>query len=150
MDPATGNFGNNWKNGPPPAGEPDFFFSAHCSEWNPGHCQVKPFWFTPYNDYKVIGFDSDPTNGYSIVYGCDTYLAGAYIQDWSWVLTRPALVIGTAAWQSMKDTVFPIFNERLSGYDAESEFNASVSGTSEGCIYTPCTTIEVGLPNCPA
>ena len=98
MDPATMDFGNNWQNGPPPAGEPKFFFSAHCSEWQPGFCQVKPFWFVPYNDYKVIGFDSDTANGYSIVYGCDTYLGGAYKQDWNWVLTRQALVIGTAAW----------------------------------------------------
>ena len=98
----------------------------------------------------MIGFDSDPSNGYVIVYGCDTYLGGAYKQDWNWILTREALVIGSSAWQSIKDTVFQIFNEKLPSYDAETEFTATVSGTSEGCIYTPCTSIEVGLPNCPA
>ena len=98
----------------------------------------------------MVGLDTDPSNGYAVVYGCDTYLNGAYKQDWNWIVTRQALVIGSAAWQTMKDVVFTAFNEALPDYDAETYFQASVSGTSEGCIYTPCTTIEVGLPNCPA
>ena len=93
---ATSSFGN-W-DGTPPAGKPNQYFTAHCSDWTPGHCQVKPFWFSPYNDYKVIGYDPDATNGYSVVYGCDTFVAGAVKLDWLWVITRQPQDIGSASW----------------------------------------------------
>ena len=88
---ANAEFGNNWKDGPPPAGNPNRLFTAHCSEWTAGHCQVKPFFFAPYNDYKVVSFDNTDANGHSIVYGCDTFVAGAIKLDWVWVLTRTAI-----------------------------------------------------------
>merc|ERR1711915_839835 len=108
---ATSSWGN-WK-GTPPDGEPDRDFTAHCSDWRTGHCQVKPFFFSPYNDYKAVGFDEDQTNGFSIVYGCDTFIAGAIKLDWMWVITRQALVIGSGAWTTMKTTVFDIIRQRL-------------------------------------
>ena len=124
---------SNWKNGPPPAGEPDQYFKAHCSEFTTGHCQVKPFLFSPWNDYKVIAYDDDQSNGYSIVYGCDTFIAGAVKLDWMWVITRQALVINSTAWNTMKTTIWNAMAAKLPNYNPDTFFKATISGTSEGC-----------------
>ena len=108
-NPTTGSFGSNWKNGPPPAGGPDRLFKAHCSEFTTGHCQVKPFLFSPWNDYKIVDFDPDVNLGYSLVYGCDTFVAGAVKLDWVWVITRSALVIGSADWNTVKSRIVSAF-----------------------------------------
>ena len=52
--------------------------------------------------------------GYSIVYGCDTFLGGAIKLNWVWVLTRQAYVINSAAWTAMRETVFEVFRNKLS------------------------------------
>merc|ERR1712113_663715 len=97
----------NW-DGTPPAGKPKKYFTAHCSDFTAGHCQVKPRFFSPYSDYKIVGFDSDQSTGYSIVYGCETFIAGAIKLDYMWVITRQALEIGSAAWTAMTKTTFDI------------------------------------------
>ena len=89
-DIASGSFGRNWKGGVPD-GEPTRLFTAHCSEWTRGHCQAKPNFFRPYSDYNIVGIDFTDANGYSIVYGCETFLAGAIKLDFVWVLTKTAL-----------------------------------------------------------
>merc|ERR1712228_261936 len=138
-DVSEEKFGN-WRGGTPPVGGPNRYFTAHCSDFTTGHCQVKPFFFAPYNDYKVVGFDGDQTNGYSIVYGCDTFIAGAIKLDWMWVITRQALVIGSGAWTTMKTTVFDIIRQRLPDYDPDTFLLETVEGGS--CQYTPCTGLE--------
>ena len=146
--PNMQDFGN-WINGPPPAGEPDRYFKAHCSDFTTGHCQVKPFLFSPWNDYKVVGYDEDQATGYSMVYGCDTFIAGAIKLDWMWVITRQANVIGSADWTSIKNKVWTQMANVLPNYNPDTFFKATISGTTEGCQYTPCTGIEVGLNGCP-
>ena len=121
-DIATDDFGGNWGGGVPPVGDPTTLFTAHCSDWTPGNCQVKPYWFTPYSAYKVVGIDFTDANGYSLVYGCNTLLAGAFKVDYMWVLTKTALQIGTAAHTTMKTTVFDILNTKLPSYDWDTFF----------------------------
>ena len=137
---------SNW-DGTPPNGKPKRYFVAHCSDFTTGHCQVKPFWFNPWNDYKIVGFDPDPVNGYSIVYGCDTFIGGAIKLDWVWIITRSALEINSAAWSSIKTKTFDIFRDKLPQphYDPDTFFKDTIQGTSNGCVYTPCTGKEVGL-----
>ena len=97
----------------------------------------------------MIGFSPDTTNGYSIVYGCDTFVAGAIKLDWMWVVTRSALVVNSAAWTSMKAIIWNDMAAKLPSYNPDTFFKSTISGVSEGCIYTPCTGIEVGLTGCP-
>ena len=139
----------NWK-GTPPAGGPDRLFKAHCSDWTTGHCQVKPFLFSPWNDYKVVDLDTDPNLGYSLVYGCDTFIAGAVKLDWIWVITRQALVIGSADWNTVKSRVKSAFADRLPSYNFDTFMEQTIEGTSEGCQYTPCLASqdEIGLQGC--
>merc|ERR1712228_409960 len=119
---SDGSF-SNWEDGTPPAGRPRKYFKAHCTDWIPGHCQVKPFWWNPWSDYKVVAYDPDPTNGYSIVYGCDTFLGGAIKLDYFWALTRSALVIDTPAWTNMKSTIFDLYRTKLPQPDYDPEAN---------------------------
>ena len=72
-----------------------------------------------------------------IIYGCDTFLAGAIKIDWMWALSRNPLSIGTAAWTTRKNEVFAEIDAELPDYDPEENFHETVQTVGDGCVYTP-------------
>ena len=63
---------------------------------------------------------------YSIIYGCDTTLAGAVKFEWMWVLSRTALSIGSAAWNTRKDLIFSTIESKLPDYDPEDKLRPTI------------------------
>ena len=84
-----------------------------------------------------------------MVDACANYFNGALKFDYKWFLTREILVINSAAWVTMKNVVWNIMAQKYPTYDPNTFWVSTVNGASEGCIYTPCYGIEVGMPNCP-
>ena len=93
--------------------------------------------------------DTDPTTGYALIDCCAQYFNGALKFDYKWFLVREQLVIGTASWNTMRDTAWSLMANNFPSYDPNTFFKATVNGASEGCTYTPCQGIELGLNNCP-
>ena len=116
-----------------PKGEEPGDARAQCSFWQSGLCQVKFFELAPWSDYKVVSTDY---TSYSIVYGCDTFLAGAIKLEWLWVLTRTALEIGTSDWTTMRDNVFDIITDRIPSYDPTTRLRPTIQTVGSGCSYT--------------
>ena len=106
--------------------------------------------WVPGAPYRVTTFDTDPTTGYALVDSCSNWLNGAIKLDYKWFITREILVIGTERWEAMKQVAWEIMAEKFPSYNPDTLFKETRQGVSEGCQYTPCTGIEVGLTNCPA
>ena len=116
-----------------PNGEEPSDARAQCSFWQPGLCQVKFFELAPWSDYKVM--ETDHTS-YSVVYGCDTFLAGAIKLEWLWVLTRNALEINSADWTTMRNLVFGVITNKVPSYDPTTRLRPTIQTTGSGCAYT--------------
>ena len=116
-----------------PRGEEATPARAQCSFYRNGHCQVKFFELSPWSDYKVI--DTDLTS-YSIVYGCDSFIAGMVKFEWLWVLTRDPLEVNSADWTTMQNTVFPSIQSKLPNYDPNTRLRTNIQTTGSGCQYT--------------
>ena len=109
---------------------------------------MKPFFFAPWGNYKVVEVNYDTTLGYSVVYGCQVYLGGAIKLDWMWVITRSALEIGTSNWNTVKTNVWAAINKYLPGLDPDTFLLQTTESTNSGCVYTPCLGDEIGLTGC--
>ena len=107
---------------------------AQCSFWQPGLCQVKFFELAPWSDYKII--ETDHTS-YSVVYGCDSFIAGMIKLEWMWVLTRNPLEINSADWTSMQTTVFNAITTKIPTFDPNTRMRSTIQTTGSGCQYTP-------------
>ena len=82
-------------------------FPGWINNWYPGLLSIA--------DYSVV--DSDYTS-YAIVYSCVDVLGIAPF-EYAWVLVRDQLEEGSAAFDSMLDTVSVVFASKLPDYDYE-------------------------------
>ena len=89
---------------------------AQCSSFRSGLCQVKFFELSPWSDYSILYTDYTT---HSVVYGCDTFLAGAIKFDWLWALTRVPNAIGSSAHSLMEATIFKVITDKLEKFDPE-------------------------------
>ena len=105
---------------------------AQCSSLRSGLCQVKFFELSPWSDYSILYTDYDT---HSVVYGCDTFAAGAIKFDWLWSLTRTPLEIGTSAHTTMKSTIWDVISDKLPDYDADTELRPTAQSATSGCVY---------------
>ena len=97
-------------------------------------CQVQFFGITPWSDYQILYTDYTT---HSVVYGCDTFGAGAYKVDWLWALTRVPEAIGTAAHTTMKNTIYSVINSKLEDAgDLDTRLRPTEQTTGAGCEYS--------------
>ena len=108
---------------------------AQCSGFRSGHCQVSFFWAQPWSDYKVMMTDYD---SYSVVYGCDTYGAGVYKNDWLWTLARTPLATDSAAHTTYTNTVYGVIDSKLGSEwgDKNERLRPTEHTVAKGCSYS--------------
>lgn len=115
-------------------GDPSGFGKAQCSSLRSGLCQVKFFELSPWSDYSILYTDYTT---HSVVYGCDTFGAGALKFDWLWALTRVPNAIGSAAHDVMTTTVFDVINDKLEDFGEPTErLRPTEQTTGAGCVYS--------------
>ena len=98
------------------------------NSWFPGRLSVSFFGDIP-GDYRIVDTDY---SSYSVVYSCTSFM-DLRISEYYWVLVRDQIEEGTTAYTDMMDTVDPIFDSRLPGYDYTNEMRTTKQGT--GCQY---------------
>ena len=80
-------------------------------------------------DYQIV--DTDYTS-YAVVYACTEYLDVRFA-EYYFVLTRDPIEEGTTEYTDVMNTVGPIFDAKLPGYDWDYDMRVTKQGT--GCTY---------------
>ena len=73
------------------------------------------FFFDIGGRYRILDTDYE---SYVVVYSCENWLAnGLLFSEYSWVLTRDAIVDGSAEYESMMKKVDRIYKSEIPHYD---------------------------------
>mmetsp|Transcript_17456 Transcript_17456/g.22104 ORF Transcript_17456/g.22104 Transcript_17456/m.22104 type:complete len:81 (+) Transcript_17456:446-688(+) len=71
-------------------------------------------------------------DNYAIVYSCTTF-GPTRLSEVAWLLGRDKLEEGSAAWNSLMETVDPLFKKLVPDYDRKNRMQVTKQGT--GCKY---------------